>query len=249
MMKTTRAEGTCEGLSLDRRRFLAASATLAGGLAIQVALGLPTLRAATRRPVAAANLNAYVRVEPNGDIVLIMPKVEMGQGTFTSLPMLIAEELEVDLASVRVEHAPPAPDIYGVQGDQSTGGSTSIRDCWLPLRKAGAAARMMLIAAAAQGWGVDPATCGAAHGEVVHSASGRRSPYAVLAGPASSQPVPADPPLKAPQDFRLIGRSTPRRDTLEKTNGRAVFGIDAQVPGMRIAMIAQSPVEGPSSNR
>jgi isoquinoline 1-oxidoreductase subunit beta len=229
---------------LDRRRFLQVSATIAGGIAIQVTLGY----AARSRPAARAPsiLNAYVRIEPDGGITLIMPKVEMGQGTFTSLPMLVAEELEVDLGSVTVEHAPPAPDIYGVQGDQSTGGSTSIRDCWVPLRKAGATARIMLVSAAAKNWGVAASACRAERGEVIHDASGRRATYASLARAAASQPVPADPPLKPAKDFRLIGRTTPRRDTPDKTNGRAVFGIDVQVPGMRIAAIALSPVEGGS---
>ena len=236
---------------LDRRRFLQVSATVAGGIAIRVTLGgpAPPHRSAqiSNSPASTpAVLNAYVRIEPDGGVLLIMPKVEMGQGTFTALPMLLAEELEVDLARIRVEHAPPAPDIYGVQGDQSTGGSTSIRDCWVPLRKAGAAARIMLISAAAVGWGVPVSTCRAERAEVIHDASGRRASYGSLARAAASQPVPADPPLKSEQDFRLIGRATPRRDTPDKTSGRAVFGIDVQVPGMRVAMIALSPVEGGS---
>ena len=247
-MNNSRAdERTWTGSSLlDRRRFLAVSATLAGGIAIQVALGRTARSSSPAKRNTPAVLNAYVRVEPDGAVILIMPKVEMGQGTFTSLPMLVAEELEVDLADIRVEHAPPAPDIYGVQGDQSTGGSTSIRDCWVPLRKAGATARMMLIAAAARQWGVAPATCRAQRAEVIHDSSGRRAAYASLAQAAASQPVPTDPPLKNAKDFRLIGRTTPRRDTPDKTNGRAVFGIDVQVPEMRIAMIALSPVIGGS---
>jgi isoquinoline 1-oxidoreductase beta subunit len=227
---------------LDRRRFLQVSATVAGGIAIRVVLGRP----ASNPSNSPAVLNAYVRVEPDGAVILVMPKVEMGQGTFTSLPMLIAEELEVDLASIRVEHAPPAPEIYGVQGDQSTGGSTSIRDCWLPLRKAGATARMMLVSAAARNWGVPVSTCRAERAEVVHDATGRRARYGSLAHVAASQPVPPDPPLKSAQDFRLIGRNIPRRDTPDKTNGRALFGIDVQIPGMQVAMLALSPVDGGS---
>ncbi len=247
-MNNSRAdERTWTGSSLlDRRRFLVVSATVAGGIAIQVALGRPVGGIPAANHNSPAVLNAYVRVEPDGGVILIMPKVEMGQGTFTSLPMLVAEELEVDLAGIQVEHAPPAPDIYGVQGDQSTGGSTSIRDCWVPLRKAGATARMMLIAAAAARWGVPPAACRAQRAEVIHDASGRRAGYGSLAQAAASQPVPADPPLKSAKDFRLIGRTTPRRDTPDKTNGRAVFGIDVQVPQMRIAVIALSPVLGGS---
>jgi isoquinoline 1-oxidoreductase beta subunit len=232
---------------LDRRRFLQVSATVAGGIAIRVTLGQAALlRPAVHVTQPPAVLNAYVRVEPDGGVILIMPKVEMGQGTFTSLPMLVAEELEVDLASIRVEHAPPAPEVYGVQGDQSTGGSTSIRDCWLPLRKAGATARMMLVSAAAGSWGVPVSTCRAERAEVIHDASGRRAGYGSLARAAASQPVPADPPLKPAKDFRLIGRAIPRRDTPDKTNGRAVFGIDVQIPGMQVAMLALSPVDGGS---
>jgi isoquinoline 1-oxidoreductase beta subunit len=247
-MNNSRADQrTCTSSNLlDRRRFLEVSATLAGGIAIQVALGHPARLLSPAKPNSPAVLNAYVRVEPDGGVILIMPKVEMGQGTFTSLPMLVAEELEVDLARIQVEHAPPAPDIYGVQGDQSTGGSTSIRDCWLPLRKAGATARMMLIAAAASQWRVPASTCRAERGEVIHDASGRRAGYGSLAEAAASQPVPTDPPLKSANEFRLIGRTTPRRDTPDKTNGRAVFGIDVQVPDMRIAVIALSPVVGGS---
>jgi isoquinoline 1-oxidoreductase beta subunit len=249
MMNNSRAdERTCASFNqLDRRRFLKVSATVAGGIAIQVTLGQPALlHSTTHSARAPAILNAYVRIEPDSSVILIMPKVEMGQGTFTSLPMLIAEELEVDLASVSVEHAPPAPDVYGVQGDQSTGGSTSIRDCWLPLRTAGATARMMLVAAAAKNWGVPASTCRAERAEVIHEASGRRAGYGSLAHAAASEPVPTDPPLKSAKDFRLIGRTTPRRDTPEKTNGRAVFGIDVQVPGMRVAALALSPVQGGS---
>src|ERR1700730_10652068 len=249
MMNKSRAdERSCADFSLiDRRRFLKVSDTVAGGIAIQVTLGQPALLGSTTHLArAAAILNAYVRIEADSSVILIMPKVEMGQGTFTSLPMLIAEELEVDLASVSVEHAPPAPDVYGVQGDQSTGGSTSIRDCWLPLRTAGATARMMLVAAAAKKWGVPASTCKAERAEVIHEASGRRASYGSLAHSAASQPVPTDPPLKSAKDFRLIGRTTPRRDTPQKTNGRAVFGIDVQVPGMRIAALALSPVQGGS---
>ncbi len=239
---------------LDRRRFLEVSAAIGGGLLIPIALAQrsgvhsgPRPSPPRRRESQPAILNAYVRIDPDGRVVLIMPKVEMGQGTFTSLPMLIAEELEVGLETITVEHAPPDPAVYGVQGDQSTGGSTSIRDCWLPLRKAGATARIMLIAAAARSWGVPSSGCRAERGEVLHEASGRRAGYGALARTASAMPVPTDPPLKSAQDFRLIGRTTPRRDTPEKTTGRAIFGIDVQVPRMRVAMIALSPVVGGSA--
>ncbi|HZO22481.1 MAG TPA: molybdopterin cofactor-binding domain-containing protein, partial [Steroidobacteraceae bacterium] len=239
--------------AIDRRGFLKTSAAISGGLLIQVLIaggrGLARADTSSRGslPEAGAKpavLNAYIRIDPDGAIVLIMPKVEMGQGTFTSLPMLVAEELEVPLGALSLEHAPPDPAVYGVEGDQSTGGSTSIRDCWLPLRKAGAAARLMLIQAAARGWGVAPSSCRAEQGAVIHDSSARRASYGSLASAAATLPMPADPPLKAAKEFKVIGRATPRRDTPDKTHGRTVFGIDAQVPGMRIAILALSPAEG-----
>jgi isoquinoline 1-oxidoreductase beta subunit len=248
-------EPVCESISdaanaseaqIDRRRFLQASVAIGGGLLIHVAVARrPGVAAALGGAEAKpAVLNAYVRVDPDGGVVLIMPKVEMGQGTFTSLPMLVAEELEIGLDALSLEHAPPDPAVYGVEGDQSTGGSTSIRDCWLPLRKAGATARIMLIQAAARGWGVAPSSCRAERGEVIHDLSRRRAAYGSLARVAAMMPVPPDPPLKSAKDFKVIGRTTPRRDTPDKTYGRTTFGIDVRIPAMRIAMIAISPVEG-----
>jgi len=210
----------------------------------------------TPASASAANgvLNAFVRIAPNGQVTLIMPKVEMGQGTWTSLPMLIAEELEVDLSSVAIEPAPPDPAVYGFpvdpeepQGferDQATGGSLSIIQCWEPLRQAGATARLMLTQAAAKRWGVPLDSCHAEAGEIVHAASGRRLRYGALVRAAAALPVPAPPPLKERKNFRLIGHNTPRRDTAAKVNGSAVFGIDVRPPRARVALIAISPVEG-----
>jgi len=225
---------------LSRRRFIQVSAAIGSGLLLSVAVP----RARPPLQSGPATLNAYVRIEPSGRVTLVMPKVEMGQGTYTSLPMLIAEELEVGLDSIVVEAAPPNPGVYGFDGDQSTGGSTTIRLCWLPLRKAGAAARVMLIGAAARKWAVPPAECRAELGNVIHDSSGRRLGYGALVAAAATLAVPVDPPFKAPRDFRLIGRSTARRDTPDKTNGRAIFGIDIQLPGLRVAMVALAPVEG-----
>ena len=225
---------------VNRRRFIQVSALAGGGLVLGV--GVPSARPA--RESQPASLNAYIRIEPSGQVTLVMPKVEMGQGTYTSLPMLIAEELEVGLDAVVLEAAPPDPAVYGFDGDQSTGGSTSIRQCWDPLRKAGAAARTMLIAAAAKKWGVAPSACRAELGNVIHAPSGRRLGYGALAAAASAVPVPSSPTLKAVKDFKLIGKSTARRDTPDKTNGRAVFGIDVQLEGLKVAMVALSPVQG-----
>jgi isoquinoline 1-oxidoreductase beta subunit len=247
---------------LSRRRFIQVGTAAGGGLVLHIALGRSaTVGAAEPAPAAQPGghaakpgpsptaghaLNAYVRIDPTGRVVLIMPKVEMGQGTWTSLPMLVAEELEVGLEAISVEPAPPDPAVYGVEGDQSTGGSTSIRDCWIPLRKAGATARLMLIDAASRTWGVPVAECRAERGTVVHGPSARRLGYGALAEAAAALPVPTDPALKPASEFKLIGRSTRRRDTRAKTDGSAVFGIDVRMPGLRVAALAMSPVEGGS---
>ena len=175
-----------------------------------------------------------------------MPYVEMGQGTYTSIPMLIAEELEVGLAQVRLEHAPPNEKLYAnpLLGVQATGASTTIRAAWQPLRRAGAVARTMLVAAAANRWNVDPAACRAQSGEVLHVATGRRIAYGELAADAARQPVPENVTFKRHEDFRLIGTPAKRLDTAGKVNGTVVFGIDARPPGVKIATLAQSPVFG-----
>jgi isoquinoline 1-oxidoreductase beta subunit len=251
------------GASVSRRQFVLASAAVGGALVLGIAA--QRLRHAAGRDGGAVGVfNAYVRIDPKGHVTLIMPKVEMGQGTYTSLPMLVAEELEVDLDAISVEAAPPDPAVYGfpvdadVYGfavdpgahgfarDQSTGTSLSIIQCWTPLRQAGATARMMLIQAAAKRWRVPVSACAASRGEVIHAASGRRLSYGALAAAAAALPLPPAPPLKPAKDFRLIGRATPRRDTPAKVNGSAVFGIDARPPHARVAVIALSPVEGGS---
>jgi isoquinoline 1-oxidoreductase beta subunit len=170
----------------------------------------------------------------------------MGQGTYTSIPMLIAEELEVGLAQIRLEHAPPNEKLYAnpLLGVQATGASTTIRAAWQPLRRAGAVARTMLMAAAARRWNVDPAACRAQSGEVLHVATGRRIAYGELAADAARQPVPENVMLKRHEDFRLIGTPAKRLDTAGKVNGTVVFGIDARPPGVKIATLAQSPVFG-----
>jgi isoquinoline 1-oxidoreductase beta subunit len=175
-----------------------------------------------------------------------MPYVEMGQGTYTSIPMLIAEELEVDLKQVQLEHAPPNEKLYAnpLLGVQATGNSNAIRGAWQPLREAGAVARTMLVAAAAKRWNVDPSACRAESGEVVHVPTGRRTGYGELAADASGMPVPEKVSLKQPQDFKLIGTSAKRLDTPSKVNGTAVYGIDVRPPGVKIATLAQSPVLG-----
>jgi len=191
--------------------------------------------------------NAFIRIGRDGGIVLTMPYVEMGQGTYTSIPMLIAEELEVDLKQVRLEHAPPNEKLYGnplLGGIQATGNSNAIRAAWQPMREAGAAARIMLVAAAAKRWRVDPASCRAQSGEVLHAPTGRRIKYGKLAADAARMPVPESVTLKRPEDFRLIGTPAKRLDAPSKVNGTAVYGIDVRPPGVKIATLAQSPVFG-----
>jgi isoquinoline 1-oxidoreductase beta subunit len=239
--------------SVTRRQFVLVSAAIGGALIVGIALKHRQRAAPSGAPARTA-FNAYVRIEPNGRITFVMPKVEMGQGVYTSLPMLIAEELEVDLAATTVEPAPPDPATYGfpvdpgepegIERDQSTGTSLSIIQCWTPMRQAGAAARLMLIEAAGRRWGVPAGSCHAERGEVVHAASGRRLGYGALAAEAAAMPVPSAPPLKEPTGFRLIGHATPRRDAPEKVDGSAVFGIDVRPPNAKVALIAISPVEG-----
>ena len=190
--------------------------------------------------------NAFIRIDPNDQVTLIMPYVEMGQGTYTSIPMLIAEELEVDLKQVRLEHAPPNEKLYAnpLLGVQATGNSNAIRGSWQPLRQAGATARTMLVAAAAKRWNVDPASCRAQSGVVLHAPSGRKIKYGDLAADAARMPIPEGVALKRPADFKLIGTPAKRLDTPAKVNGTAVYGIDARPPGVKIATLAQSPVFG-----
>jgi isoquinoline 1-oxidoreductase beta subunit len=233
---------------VSRRSFLAVSVAAGGGLLLGFRLPelVPSAAAAQRDAAATFAPNAFIRIDRAGRITLIMHKVEMGQGTYTSMPMLLAEELEVDLSQVQLEHAPPDDARYAEPffGVQETGGSTSVRGNWVPLRQAGATARTMLIAAAAATWKVDPGTCAAAHGQVIHGASGRRLSYGELVERAAEQTVPSQVSLKSPKDFKLIGTPAKRLDGPDKVTGKAQFGIDVQVPGMKIATLAACPVFG-----
>ncbi|MGI6854970.1 molybdopterin cofactor-binding domain-containing protein [Mesorhizobium sp. 1B3] len=191
--------------------------------------------------------NAFIRIGSDGEVVLTMPYVEMGQGTYTSIPMLLAEELEVELKQVRLEHAPPDEKLYGnplLGGIQATGNSNAIRGAWQPLREAGATARTMLIAAAAKQWNVDPTSCAARTGEVHHLPTGKHIPYGELAGDAAGMPIPQNVALKKPEDFKLIGTAAKRLDAPGKVDGSALYGIDVRLPGLTIATLAQSPVFG-----
>jgi len=190
--------------------------------------------------------NAFIRIDQAGHTTLVMPQVEMGQGVYTAIAMILAEELDADFPHVTLEHAPPNDKLYGnpVFGLQVTGNSNSIRAWWTQLRKGGAGARAMLVQAAAQKWQVDPSSCTAANGEVIHKESGRRLSYGALAQAAGSQTPPQDVALKDPNDFVLIGKPLKRLDTPDKANGKAVYGIDAILPGMKFATVAACPVFG-----
>jgi len=175
-------------------------------------------------------------------VTLTVDKSEMGQGSQTGLAVILAEELEADWSSVRLGPVPENPAAWS--RTMRTGGSAAIRTSWEPLRKAGAAAREMLVGAAAETWKVDRATCRAERGAVMHAASGRRLPYGRLVARAAALPVPADPPLKDPKRFRLVGTRVRRLDTPSKVDGSAQFGIDVKIPGMLVASIERSPVLG-----
>ncbi|MDE1181813.1 xanthine dehydrogenase family protein molybdopterin-binding subunit [Paraburkholderia sp.] len=190
--------------------------------------------------------NAFIQIDRSGKVALVIPKVEMGQGIYTSIPMLIAEELEVPLDSVTLKHAPPNEKLFmdPLLGGQLTGGSTSIRYAWEPMRRAGATARTMLVSAAAQQWQVDPSTCAAQGGMVTHAASNRSIGYGDLVEAASKLPVPQNVALKNPKDFKIIGTPVKRLDSPEKVDGTAQFGLDVRVPDMVYAAIATCPVFG-----
>jgi len=236
---TSRAPGT----DLSRRGFLNASAAVGGGLMLGLSLPLGRSKAAQSESFAP---NAFIRIGSDGEIVLTMPYVEMGQGTYTSIPMLIAEELEVNLQQVRLEHAPPNEKLYAnpMLGVQATGNSNAMRGAWKPLREAGATARTMLVTAAAKRWAVDAQSCRAQDGAVIHAPTGRRLTHGELAADAAKMPVPQNVTLKSPQDFKLIGTPVRRLDAPAKVNGTAVYGIDVRPPGVKIATLAQSPVFG-----
>ncbi|HXA46341.1 MAG TPA: xanthine dehydrogenase family protein molybdopterin-binding subunit, partial [Burkholderiaceae bacterium] len=191
--------------------------------------------------------NAWVHIADDNTITLISARSEMGQGVYTSMPMLIAEELHVDLHKIKVAIAPPnAVYVNALLGAQITGGSTSVRDGWEKLRVGGAQVRTMLISAAAAKWGVDPALCHAENG-MVHGPKGKKASYGSLAEAASQLPVPKDVALKDPKDpkdFTIVGKATKRLDTPHKVNGTAEYGIDVKLPGMVYASLEQCPVIG-----
>jgi isoquinoline 1-oxidoreductase beta subunit len=228
---------------LNRREFLKTGA--AGGTALVVAFHLPgsAYAAAQDQEKKTPNpFNAWVRITPDNRVTLILGKSEMGQGAMTALPMILAEEMYLDWKQVSVEQAPTDPKIY----DHGTGGSGSVAGSWLPLRRAGAAAREMLITAAAQHWNVSPDTCKAQNGGVLHGARKQFLTYGELVGDASKLPVPDlnTVPLKNSDDFTIVGHDRKRFEAAAKSTGAAKFGIDSRMPGMEYAVIARCPVFG-----
>jgi len=243
----------------SRRRFLIAGALMMGFAGSQKAWaqakGLgeqPTLRAITPggpdKGAAFAGFapGGFIRIPREGKVTFIIPSVEMGQGIYTGQAMMMAEELEVAFDQVEVSAAPPDEKLYSqpILKSQATGGSTSTRGAWKPMRQAAAAARTMLIAAAAQRWHVAPDQCFADQGRVYCRTNGQSLPYGALLDAVAGQPVPQNVPLKKPGQFKLIGRSPQRLDTPAKTDGSAIFGIDVRVPGMKIAALDICPVPG-----
>lgn len=228
----------------SRRVFLQTAAAVGGG--VMVGFFLPGMTRAATLPAAAGSEfkpNAFIRISSNNEITLIISMAEMGQGVLTSLPQLLAEDLEADWRTIRVEQAPVDAaynnPMFGMQG---TGGSTSVRAFWDPMRKAGATAREMLITAAAQTWGIDRATCVARDGFIHHA--GKKLSYGALAARAASLSTPTDAPLKDPKQFKLIGKELRRLDSPDKINGKARFGLDVQVDGLLTAVVAFPPVIG-----
>ena len=234
---------------IDRRSFL--KATIVAGGALVIGASLPLRSRAEERfdlpldPAADFKPNAFIRIAPDGKVTVTVGQAEMGQGVLTSLPMIVADELEVDWKDVTYEHGPPGKEFVNpALGAQITGGSASVKGFFDPLRKSAASVREMLIGAAAAKWGVAAETLVARNGEVFDPASKRSAKYGTLLEDAAKITPPATPKLKDPKDFRYIGKSVKRLDSPEKVNGTGIFGIDVKVPGMLTASILRPPVIG-----
>ena len=231
---------------LNRRKFLKTGAALGGGLLLS--FYLPALGKGIKSGIPEVTdfvPNAFIRIGADDIVTVICNHSEMGQGAYTSIPMIIAEELDADWSKVRFESAPINQAYNHSQwGMQATGGSTSTLSEYERLRKAGATGRAMLITAAAQTWGVDASTCRTENGKVIHIPSGRSLRYSQLVQKATGITPPADVKLKDPKDFKIVSKPTKRLDTLEKTNGTGIFGLDVKIPGLLTALIARPPVFG-----
>ena len=240
-MRDAEREGprTAGSAEVSRRSFIAASTVAGAGLLL--GLRIPPRRSTDGDGSLGSEAfapNAWIRLDENGDITILVHKSEMGQGVWTALPMIVAEEMDADWRRVRAERAPTLPTY-----DTATGGSSSVRESWDALRKAGAAARAMLVTAAAKRWGVAEGECTTSASEVIHTPTRRRLAYGALATSAATVTVPDEKSLtlKDPRTYRIVGRDTPRLDTPAKVTGRASFGIDVKVPGMLVAVVARCP--------
>jgi isoquinoline 1-oxidoreductase beta subunit len=225
--------------AISRRTALKTTFQTAAGAALVIGLEVPRGKAANEKPLVNP-LTSWIKIDDQGKITLSYSKSEMGQGISTSLPMILAEELGADWKDVRVEHAP----LDRAFGPQGTGGSGSITTLYTPLRQAGAAARTMLVAAAAQHWNISPADCKVRNSAVWHGSD--KLSFRELVEAAAKLPVPdlATVALKDPAEFEVIGKSLPRTDIPAKTNGSAIFGLDVRLPNMVYAVVARCPVFG-----
>jgi isoquinoline 1-oxidoreductase subunit beta len=222
-------------LGMNRREFVAAG--VAAGAGLVVGFYLPHGAKSSQQLFSP---NAYLRITAENKITIVVARSEMGQGVRTALPMILAEELEADWKQIEIEQA-GASTLYG---DQTTGGSASVRTTWDPMRRAGAAAREMLISAAALTWGVPRSSCAAQNGNILHGASKRQLSYGELAAKAAALPIPTDVPLKQSKDYKIVGQRLARVDTPSKVKGEAVFGIDFRMPGMKYAVLSRCPTIG-----
>lgn len=244
---------TAESIDLQRRRALKSSGLAIAFLWLGGTGAASAMISARRQPADTAAAmadgnppfapNAFIRIDNEGPVRLVMPSVEMGQGIYTGCAMLLAEELGVGLDQIKVEHSPPSDELYGIPalGGQITGGSTSTRATWTVLREAGAVARSMLVSAAAVKWHVDPATCTVDRGVVHHPPSKRSATFNELADVAGRLPMPEKVQLTDPKDFKLIGKPIRRVDAADKVKGATQFGIDVRVPGMKVATVKACP--------
>ena len=230
---------------LNRRSFLQVSAAAGGGLLVGTYLH-PWTDGETLEAAGSFEPNVWIKVNADDTVRIMLTMLEMGQGVMTSMPMLVAEELDFDWTKIKTEWAGADPK-YGnpnFGGQQLTAGSNSVRGMWKVLREAGATTRVMLVKAAAQTWGVAENTCTTDKGEVIHQATGRRLKYGTLVDKAAALPVPTGVTLKDPKNFKLLGNSLARLDVPEKVNGSAMFGIDVKLPGLLTAKVVRCPVFG-----
>ncbi|HET6177026.1 MAG TPA: xanthine dehydrogenase family protein molybdopterin-binding subunit [Candidatus Sulfotelmatobacter sp.] len=220
---------------LSRREFVAAG--VAAGAGLVIGFYLPHGERSQRKSFSP---NAYLRITPDNKVTIVVARSEMGQGVRTALPMILAEELEADWKQIEIEQA-GASTLFG---DQTTGGSASIRTTWDPMRQAGATAREMLISAAALTWAVPRSACTAENSRIKHAATNRSLSYGDLVSKAATLPIPPTVTLKQSKDYKIVGQRLPRVDSLSKVKGEAVYGIDFRLPGMKFAVLSRCPVIG-----